>query len=266
MKNAVIGCAILALGLPFYGSLPAFGQEKELSAHDREKSSSLTGKYGGLGTFTTLELHADSTFELNTPDEIFSYTFQSYRTRGTWTASGDTVRLNPDKQKRLPRLSLTERTTDHADSLTIKINYTVEWYQNDSLQRSQPKDFHMLTVFVNSYHRYRNLVRQPVRRNCSFAPRIRKQVIVDSSSNTLRFPKTNLKWIAVNTYGLNGPIRLPVIDPASNYLEVNIVQPVDEERTPRNKMVIVKGKNAYYYELHGKVRTSGLILQPLVRR
>jgi hypothetical protein len=37
------------------------------------------------------------------------------------------------------------------------------------------------------------------------------------------------------------------------------VQPVDRERTPRSKKVVVKGKHAFYYERNGKVDTSGLL-------
>ena len=250
MKYLITFCSFLIISLP---------------AYCQTRTSNIVGKYASLGLITALELNADSTFSLSTPDCIFTYTYQTYRTKGTWTASGDTVRLNPEKKKRMPRLHLTERTIEGSDSVAIKINYSVETYRNDSLAGEQAADFRMMTVSLNSRHNYRNIVRHPVRRICAFAPRVRRQVIVDSS-NIVRFPKGKVHWIAINTYGFDGAIQLPVANPASNYLEVNIVQPVDEERTPRNKMVIIKGNKAYYYEFKGKVPTSGWFLEPLERQ
>ena len=37
-----------------------------------------------------------------------------------------------------------------------------------------------------------------------------------------------------------------------HYLEVNVVVPVDKEKMPRNKKVVMKGRRVYFYEKKGK--------------
>jgi len=59
--------------------------------------------------------------------------------------------------------------------------------------------------------------------------------------------------------GFEKPVEMPVSNPSANYFEITVVQPVDRERTPRSKKVVVKGKHAFYYERNGKVDTSGLL-------
>jgi len=58
------------------------------------------------------------------------------------------------------------------------------------------------------------------------------------------------------TYGFDRAFELDISDPKSNFIEIDIIQPIDVERSPRNKKVIIKGNTAYFYERNGKVDTS----------
>lgn len=102
----------------------------------------------------------------------------------------------------------------------------------------------------------------PKNRHCTFTPEVKRQHILDSS-NTVRFLLKKIEKIGVYTYGFDTKKELIPQDPHSNYFEITILQPVDIERTPRSKKVIIKGKHAFFYEIHGKVLTSGLLLDPL---
>ncbi|MGV3586112.1 MAG: hypothetical protein ACO1OF_03850 [Adhaeribacter sp.] len=81
----------------------------------------------------------------------------------------------------------------------------------------------------------------------------------------MRLPKQKVERLGVYTYGFDKPIELTPANPNANYFELVITQPIDKERTPRSKKVIVKNKYAYYYEWTGKIPTSGLWLNGLRR-
>ncbi len=211
---------------------------------------------------TKLELRIDSTFVLTTPDYVFPYTFDNYQTYGKWTLSDGEVILNPNKSPRTPILFLTEKIINNADFVEIKINYQTELYENEILRKREQADFQIMTLYLNKSKNYIHLVHSPTIRACAFAPKVKKQYVLDSS-NTIKLPLQKLNKIGIYTYGLDTTIQLIPKDENSNYFEVTIIQPIDKERMPRNKKVIVKGTNAFFYENNGKVLTSGLLLNQL---
>jgi len=210
---------------------------------------------------TRLELKADGTFSLSTPDYVFPYAFKKYETSGKWVSSGKEVILNPDKAPRTPILTLVEKKIDKADSIEIKIIYQTREHENEVETRTENFEFDLMTLYLNKAKNYIHLVHAPKNRNCTFAPKVKRQHILDSS-NTVRLPLQKLEKIGVYTYGFKTKKELFPQDQHSNYFEITILQPVDKERTPRSKKVIIKGKHAFFYEIHGKVLTSGL-LSPL---
>jgi hypothetical protein len=161
----------------------------------------------------------------------------------------------------MPAVTLTERTVKGDDSITITLHYVLETYADDTLVSRQPYDFKQLHLCWNSPRHYYTIVHSPIRRVCAFGPRVKRQLVVDER-NIIRLPRAKLDWLGIGTYGFTVPVRLPVTHSSSNYFEVMIVQPVDQERTPRDKLVIIKGKRAYYYERDGKVDRS-ILADPL---
>ena len=99
-------------------------------------------------------------------------------------------------------------------------------------------------------------------RRCIWAPRIRNRVDLDSAK-TFKIAKTNIEKIGVYTYGFTTFLELETQNPKSDYFEIDIIVPVDKERMPRNKKVIIKGKKAYFYEVMGELKKS---LNPLYRK
>jgi hypothetical protein len=225
-----------------------------ITAYCQKDHQRIIGRYSD--DVTQLELRADSSFVLKTPDYVFPYTYQSYQSEGRWTIADNVVVLNPDKKPRYPQMSMSERAIDGQDSIEIRINYKTEVYENEVSVGKEPRDFNMMTISVNKSKNYRNLVREPVYRVCLFSPQTKKQYIVDSS-NIVRFPKQRVEQIGIYTYGFGKRVKLIPKDPDANYFEIEIIQPVDRDRTPRSKKLIIKGNNAYYYEHDGKVSTSG---------
>lgn len=221
-----------------------------------------TGRYAD--DVTELIIHADRTFELKTPDYVYPYTFTVYQNRGVWIDSGNVLTLNPDKEKRGVQVHLSERVIRGSDSIEIKINYLTELYEQEVLVGQQPFDFERLTLYINKRRHYHNVVHKPIIRICAFAPRVKKQIVVDSS-NTFRLPKTKVERLGMFTYGFERVVELKPLNPEANYFEVTIIQSIDKERTPRSKRVIIKGKYAYYYEQRGKIPTSGAFISGLKR-
>jgi hypothetical protein len=199
---------------------------------------------------------------LNTPDYVFPYTFSNYKNYGKWTFLEKEIILNPDKSPRTPILSLTEKIIKGADSVEIKINYQTELYENEIFQRKEQADFELMTLYLNKSKNYIHLVHSPKIRVCAFAPKVKKQYVLDSTS-TVKLPLQKIDKIGIFTYGFDTTKELIPKNENSNYFEITIIQPIDKERTPRNKKVIVKGKNAIFYESNGKILTSGLLLNLL---
>lgn len=233
-----------------------------LTAYSQTSKPKLIGKF--TDNITELKLNADSTFELKTPDYVFPYTFTVYQNRGIWTHSDNVITLNPNQSKRQPKLLLTEKKIEGIDSIEIKINYFTEVYENEVLVSKTTADFELLTLYLNKPKNYWNLVRSPMRRICAFAPRVKKQKVVDSLS-IVRLPGQKVERLGIYTYGFEKPIELITTNPNANYFEIMIAQPIDKERTPRSKQVIIKDKYAYFYELDGRIPTSGLLLSGLKR-
>src|SRR4051812_28240251 len=90
------------------------------TAHSQTSKHKLIGKFAD--DITELIINADSTFDLKTPDYVFPNTFTVYQNRGIWTESGNVITLNPQKEKRFPRLLLSEKVIAGLDSIQIKIN------------------------------------------------------------------------------------------------------------------------------------------------
>ena len=221
-----------------------------------------------IGTYsdgiTKLELKADGTFGLNTPDYVFPYTFKDYQTSGKWVCSEREVTLNPGKVPRTPILTLAEKTINNADSIEIKINYQTEEYENEISVKKENVEFDLMTLYLNKDKNYVHLVHSPKNRICAFSPKVKRQHMLDST-NTVKLPLQKIEKIGVYTYGFDTKKELTPQNSNSNYFEITILQPIDKERTPRNKKVIIKGKNAFFYEKDGKVLTSELLLNPLKR-
>ncbi|WP_114789191.1 hypothetical protein U0035_06395 [Niabella yanshanensis] len=206
-------------------------------------NSKIIGNY--VSDMTRLELKADGTFSLSAPDYVFPYTFKNYETSGKWVSSGKEVILNPDKVPRTPVLTLTEKKIDNADSIEIKIIYQTREYENEVEVGTEHFKFDLMTLYLNKAKNYIHLVHAPKNRNCTFARKVKRQHILDSSS-TVRFPVQNIEKIGIYTYGFKTKKELIPRDPHSSYFEIIIVQPVDKERTPRSKKVIIKGKHAFF--------------------
>lgn len=228
-------------------------------ASGQTSTKSFAGKYSdgfdGL-PITELQLIEDGTFKLKTPDPVFPYTYQPYINSGKWIAEDNKVVLNPDKAPRQKEISLRHNNVE-GDFVTIRIIYKVKIFINEELKALRSFDFDQLTLYVNKKNKYYNLVRREKRTICAFAPRTKNQHIVDST-NTLVIPRTEIKKLGITTYGFDNVTWLDVADKRSNYFEIEIVQPLDQERTPRSKTVILKGKKAFFYERNGAVDISWL--------
>jgi hypothetical protein len=66
-----------------------------LTVYCQQNDKRLFGRY--IDNISSLTLNADSTFELRTPDPVFSYTFEYYSNTGVWTIDGNVITLNPGK-------------------------------------------------------------------------------------------------------------------------------------------------------------------------
>ena len=75
--------------------------------------------------------------------------------------------------------------------------------------------------------------------NCAWAPRIRNRVNLDSS-NTFKITKKDIQKIGVYTYGFTDFIEIKTENINSDHYEIDVMIPVDKERMPRNKKVIIK--------------------------
>ncbi len=220
--------------------------------------------YGTYADYSTrLTLKPDSTFELIETDPIFPYTFESYTNRGYWKVNGDTVILNSHLEKRLPIVTVQEKSVQKDnDSISVRINYYLETYEKNKLVSTSPFKFELLSVYFNKRKNYRNIVHSPHYRHCMFSPRIRKQTVIDSTK-TFNFPRQKVSTLGVYSYGFEKDIEIEVNDPQANHYEITVIQPVDKERMPRSKKVIIKRRQAYYYEWKGKISSGIFSLSPL---
>ena len=229
-----------------------------ISAFSQNIDSLFVGKFtDGIGdvTITELSLRKNGTFFLKTPDPVFSYTHQTFENEGTWISKNDSVILNPELTKLKTKVNLIEKNTDRSDSILIRVKYFVDYFQSDSLLRREEKEFELMTVCINKKRNYFNLVRHPHRKMCAFTPKVKNQIIIDST-NTFKIKRKDLDKIGVFTYGFDNMEWLKVSDKNSNNLEIEIIQQVDINRTPRNRELIIDGDKIYFYKRNGKIDKS----------
>ena len=230
--------------------------------------SECIGTYGdwmtnGKALTTELKLKSDGTFELRTVDNVYPQTFKDYTNKGVWVMKGNEVILNPKLKKRKPIVTLTEKTIGLQDSIEIKVNHYNEIYENQKLIEKKKTEFDILTLYFNKKRKYKHLTRERYDTgSCAWAPKIRNRVNLDSA-NTFRIAKKDIEKIGVYTYGFTDFIEILPENPDSDYLEIDVVVPMDNERMPRSKKVIVKGKRAYFYEINGEVKRW---LNPLYKK
>ncbi|WP_143473299.1 copper resistance protein NlpE [Flavilitoribacter nigricans] len=219
--------------------------------------------YNGM-PLTSLELKTDGTFSLSTVDPVFFYQYGKYVTQGNWVSNGDEVILNPELRERKIETTFESAELKDQDSITLRIDYLLQTYEAEVLQSSESFEFDQLTVYINKKRNYHHLVRHEKRRNCAFAPRIKNQVVV-KENNEVRIPAQEVTQIGFMTYGFEDIKWFPVEPEGANYFSLSIVHPVDTERMPRSREVIIKGRRAYFYQHRGKVNTSWLAA-PLIKK
>ncbi len=230
--------------------------------------SEYTGVYGdwmlnGKALTTELELKSDGTFELRAVDHVYPQTFKDYTNEGIWIVKDDEVILNPKLKKRTPIVQMIEKTIGLQDSIEIKVNHYNEIYKNQKLVKKKNTEFDILTLYFNKKRIYKHLTRDWYETgSCIWAPRIRNRVNLDST-NTFRIAKKDIEKIGVYTYGFTDFIETFPKNQDSDYFEIDVVVPIDEERMPRSKKVIIKGRSAYFYEIKGEVKKT---LNPLYKK
>ncbi|MEM1323430.1 MAG: hypothetical protein AAGG75_24400 [Bacteroidota bacterium] len=234
----------------------------------QKKTAELTGFYSdGMSQFsrTDLQLNEDGSFRIKRPLlDVDAYMERSEST-GRWTSTGNKIILNPHLKPRKQEIWMEEKVIPGQDSISIQVHYNRKLYENEQLVEEGPYPFKRMTIYVNKRQKRYNLLRQYEQRICGHAPWIKNQTIVDST-NTFFLPKTTINKLGVMTYGFTEYKELPVRNSDTNHFDIYIVQPIDKERMPRSKEVIIKGQKAFYYEHNGKVITSGLLCTPLIRR
>lgn len=237
----------------------------------QNKYSEYAGIYGdwvlnGKGETTKLELRSNGTFKIRTVDYVYPQTFDEYTNEGKWIINnekGDII-LNPGLEKRKPKVTIKEKEIGLKDSIKIKINHSVELYKNQKLVNTKKTEFNILTLYFNKRRKYKNLSRKNYSTgHCAWAPRIRHRINLDST-NTFKIAKKDIKKIGVFTYGFTDFIEVNIQNKKSNYFIIDIVIPIDKERMPRSKKVIIRGKRAYYYEDKGKIRR--ILAKPLRKK
>lgn len=207
------------------------------------------------GTLTELSLNEDGTFKLKTPDPVFPYTHKDYENIGNWISKGDTVFLNPDREPKERTIELVEKQIGTTDSITIKINYLVDYYDDGLFLERQKFDFDMFSVCINKKKKHFHISHHPQLRTCLFAPKVKNQVIVDSS-NIFKIPAQKVSRIGVFTYGFDAVEWLDISNASTDFIEMTIIQPVDKNRMPENRAIIMKKDKAYFYQRNGKIEKS----------
>ncbi|MEL7003031.1 MAG: hypothetical protein AAFN93_09895 [Bacteroidota bacterium] len=158
---------------------------------------------------------------------------------------------------------MTEKKIGLRDSIKIKINHYNEVYENEVLQERSITSFDLMTIYFNKKRKYQNLTHEDYKTgSCAWAPRVRNRVNLDAT-NTFRIARMDIQKIGIYTYGFTDFVELSIEDNNSDYYEIDVIVPIDKERMPRSKKVIVKGKKAYFYEIKGKVNKS---LSPLYKK
>ena len=233
-----------------------------LSVEAQNDMAHYVGKYGDyilangeLGG-TALELKPDGTFVLRTTDYVYPRSYKAFTNEGKWVIKNGEVILNPALKRRHPIVKITEKQIGLTDSIEIKVNHYVALYENQQFIEKRATEFELLTLYVNKKRKYKHLTRAWVEEgSCAWAPRIRNRVNLDAS-NTFKIAKTAVEKFGIFTFGFTDVIELKTSQKGADYYEIDVVVPLDKERMPRNKKVIIKGNRAYYYEVKGTVKKS----------
>ncbi len=207
--------------------------------------------------FTTLKFYPNGKFQLETTDILFPGKGETHTNEGIWTDTPEGIRLNPHMPERTQYVEFNPIDSAVSDTLELLIDYSRTVYRDNQEIRKDKDDFEIITFFINgkSY----NLVRSPVIQHCAFAPGIKNQLIVDES-NSVRIPVKRIKKMKVMTTGFDKPRSIELTANQFSRAVISIDIHVDDEQTPRNRLVLVKGKNAYFYQMGGK---PSIFLTPL---
>ena len=202
----------------------------------------IIGRYEGFFSEPTLTLYTDSSFEFYSSDHVYPFRSEMYQSKGVWSSSGKVITLNPGMEKRNAKVTFNEKEIEGEDSIVVKVNYYIEEYDNEVLVKKESFHVRRIALFYNK--KYSNLVHEPIRRICLYAPNVKNQLVMDSL-NTVKLPKQKIQKLAFNTYGFVGKVELPLKNPRANYYEITIVQPVDTDRRPRGEQLVKEGKRIY---------------------
>lgn len=216
----------------------------------------IVGEYsddlGGIYT-TKLQLNNDSTFIINTVDPEFPYTYHRFENSGYYTVDNNKVILNPNLKPRDIQVDLDILNGNHhSDSLQFNINYEVTYYNNNELDTILKFKFETLTIIINKKKNSTHLTRQHIEHNCAFSRKVKNQIIVDES-NSFKLAKQDVERIGIFSYGFDKIKWIDVTNANANNFEINVSHPIDRERMPRSKEILMKKKKAYYYETDGKI-------------
>ncbi len=227
--------------------------------------SKISGSYSDeLGGFfiTKLELHEDYTFKLNTIDPEFPYTNKSIESSGVYVIEENKVILNPNLERRNIEITLDAvQSPNLKDSIQFIIDYQVSYFKDNKFETTCQFDFETLTIFKNKKKKATHLTRQQLNRICLFQRKI-KNLIVINESNTVKLSKEDIERIGIYSYGFDEIIWIDVNDDAANNFKIHVNHPIDREKMPRSKEVLIKKKKAYFYEANGRIDKS---LTPLVK-
>ena len=218
-----------------------------------EKRLEYVGNYGdwtpsGEALTTSLELFEDNSFLLTSTEYTQSNAYKKFTNRGKWIVQEGYVILNPELTPRKPRVFLKESGKGTADSITIKVNHSYEVYENQKLKGTEQINFELLTLFFNKKRNYCHLTREGYKeRSCAWAPKLKRRQNVDST-NTFKIPRQTLETIGVLTYGFKQFYEVAVKKTTFDYLEIDVVLPIDLERMPRSKKVKIRKRHAYFHE------------------
>ncbi|MFY1046874.1 hypothetical protein [Chryseobacterium sp. GP-SGM7] len=186
-----------------------------------------------------LELKSDSTFTFHNYGKI---------NHGNWEFSDGKVLLNPKIKKEFAKITMKESMIK-SDSITIKINFIPANTVSDS---SKNQEFRMATVYFDQKKNYINILKNPYVRTCGWAPRIRKQHILNSN-NSVTISKKDFSQIGFMTYHLKDYIVFTKKNNDSNFFEFEIENIPDDGQTIKDEFFILKGRNLYYPTRKGKI-------------
>ena len=211
-------------------------------------SDELTGIYT-----TQLKLNSDSTFNIITVDPEFPYTYEMFENSGRFTVNDNKVILNPNLKKRSIEVELNNiENNRNTDSLSFNIDYEITYYNDNEIETIVKFEFETLTIIINKEKNATHLTRHHIGHNCAFHRKVKNQIIIDES-NKVNLPKQDIERIGIYSYGFEDIVWINISDKTSNKFEIIVRHPIDRERMPRSKEVLVKRRKAYYYETKGKI-------------